>query len=142
LASFNIEDFLVLDLVHKERSIPSFPHELKIRRNHLVDLGVIERIGKGRGASYMLCRQYYVLAGKSGMYTRKRGLDRETSKELLLQHIWSNAETGSKFNELCQVLPSYSNDQIKQLLKDLKAASQIYVQGKTSASVWFPVLGV
>jgi len=142
LASFNIEDFLVLDLIHNERPIPSSPHELKIRRNHLVDLGIIERIGKGRGATYMLSRQYYILAGKSGMYTRKRGLDRETCKQLLLQHIQSSAETGSKFNELAQVLPSYSRDQIKQLLKDLKSESLIYLQGKTSSSLWLPVLDV
>lgn len=139
LVLFNTEDFLVLDLVHKECSIPSSPPELKIRLNHLVDLGVIERLGKGRGTRYMLCQQYYTLAGKSGLYTRKRGLDKETNKELLLKHIRSNAKRGSKFNELHQVLPSLSRDQIKQLLKELKSQELIHLQGKTSASAWFPV---
>ncbi len=138
LASFNTEDFLVLDLVHKECSIPSSPPELKIRLSHLVDLGIVERIGKGRGARYMLCQQYYTLAGKSGMYTRKRGLDKETNKELLLKHIRSNAKVGSKFNELHQVLPALSRDQLKQLLKELKTQGLIRLQGKTSASTWSP----
>jgi ATP-dependent DNA helicase RecG len=141
LASFNTEDFLVLDLVHKEQPIPSTPPELKFRLNHLVDLGIVERIGKGRGTRYMLCQQYYALAGKSGMYTRKRGLDKETNKELLLKHVRSNAKNGAKFNELHQVLPALSRDQIKQLLKELKTQALIHPQGKTSASTWFPGSG-
>lgn len=138
LASFNTEDLLVLDLVHKECAIPSSPPELKIRLNHLVDLGIVERIGKGRGTRYMLCQQYYSLVGKSGMYTRKRGLDKETNKELLIKHIRSNVKKGSKFIELQQVLPALSRDQIKQLLKELKSQGLIHLQGKTSASAWFP----
>lgn len=138
LASFLTEDFLVLDLVHKERSIPSSPPELKIRLNHLVDLGIIERIGKGRGARHMLCQQYYTLAGKRGTYTRKRGLDKETNKELLLKHIKLNARTGSKFNELNQVLPALSREQVRNLLRELKNKDLIHFQGKTSASIWFP----
>ena len=137
LASFNIEDFLVLDLVHKECSIPSFPSELKIRLNHLVDLGIVERIGKGRGARYMLCQQYYTLAGKSGTYTRKRGLDKETNKELLFKHLRANAKNGSKLNELQQVLPFLSRRQVQKLLLELKLESKAYVEGKTSASIWF-----
>lgn len=57
LASFNTENFIVLDLVHNERPIPSTPFELKFRLNYLVDLGIVERVGKGRGARYMLCQQ-------------------------------------------------------------------------------------
>lgn len=142
LASFNTEDFLVLDLVHHERTIPSNPPELKYRLNHLVDLGIIERIGKGRGARYMLCQQYYVLAGKSGMYTRKKGLDRGTNRELLLKHIRLNAKEGSKFSELNQVLPTLSRDQLKSLLKELKIQKLIYLQGKTSNSSWFPITNI
>ena len=138
LASFNTEDFLILDLVHNEHPIPTNPPELKSRLNHLVDLGIVERIGKGRGIRYMLCKQYYTLTGKSGAYTRKRGLDKETNKELLLRHIKSSVKTGSKFNELHQVLPALSRDQIKQLLRELKIQELIHLQGKTSASAWFP----
>ncbi len=138
LASFNTEDFLVLDLVHNERPIPSSPPELKFRLNHLVDLGIVERIGKGRGARYMLCQQYYTLAGKSGVYTRKRGLDKETSKELLYKHLRANAKNGSKFNALQQVLPFLSRSQVQKLLIELKSENKIYLEGKTSASTWFP----
>lgn len=138
LASFNTEDFLVLDLIHKECSIPASPPELKIRLNHLIDLGIIERIGKGRGARYILFQQYYLLAGKSGTYTRKQGLDKETSKELLFKHLRANAKNGSKFKELQQILPFLSRSQVQKLLIELKAENRAYVEGRTSASIWFP----
>lgn len=93
LATFSTEDFLVLDLVHKERAIPSTFLELKVRLKHLLDLGVIKRVGHGRGTKSILCRQYYKLSGQSGVYTRRRGLDKETNKELLLRHIKENAKT-------------------------------------------------
>ncbi len=138
LASFTTEDFLVIDLVHREQPIPSTPSELKIRLKHLIDLGIIECLGRGRGTQYLLCQQYYVLTKRSGIYTRKRGLDKETNKALLLKHIRSNAKMGSKFNELHQVLPSLSKDQIKQLLKELKAQGLIQLTGSTKASLWYP----
>lgn len=140
LASFNILDFLVLDLVHNEKSIPTKPPELKMRLKHLADLGIIERIGNGRSARYILCQQYYALARKSGMYTRKKGLDRETNKELLLKHIRSNSTTGAKYIELHQVLPFLSKDQLKRLLRDLKAQGLIRIKGVTKASLWFPAI--
>jgi len=86
----------------------------------------------------MLCQQYYALAGKSGTYTRKRGLDKETSKELLFKHLRANAKKGSKFNELQQVLPFLSRSQVQKLLIELKEENKAYVEGRTSASVWFP----
>lgn len=138
LASFNTLDFLALDLVHNEKPIPAKPPELKMRLNHLIDLGIIERIGNGRGARYILCKQYYALARKSGMYTRKIGLDRETNKELLLKHIRSNSTTGSKYIELHQVLPFLSREQVKRLLRDLKSLGLIQTKGATRASLWFP----
>lgn len=87
----------------------------------------------------MLCRQFYALAGKSGIYTRRKGLDKETNKELLFKHIRANAKNGSKFNELHQVLPFLSRSQVQKLLIELKSENKTYVEGKTSASTWFPV---
>lgn len=138
LASFTTEDFLVLDLVHREQSIPAAPPELKARLKLLIDLGIVECIGNGRGARYMLCHQYYTLVEKRGVYTRKLGLDKETNKELLLKHIRSNAKYGAKLFELNQVLPALSISQLQKLLKELKNQGQIYLKGKTKASLWFP----
>lgn len=48
----------------------------------------------------VLCRRYYKMTGEKGAYTRKKGLDRETNKALLLKHIEENKDTGSRLSEL------------------------------------------
>lgn len=138
LASFTTIDFLVLDYVHKEKPIPLVPPELKRQLKHLVDLGVIESIGRGKSTQYMLCQKYYLHAGKSGVYTRKRGLDRNTNKELLLKHIRASKTEGARLSDLLQVLPSLSENQVQTLLRELKSTKSIHVRGKTKAALWFP----
>jgi ATP-dependent DNA helicase RecG len=138
LASLTTIDFLVLDYVHKEKLIPSEPPEFKIRLKHLVDLGVIETLGRGRSVQYILCQKYYIHSGKSGVYTRKQGLDRDTNKELLLKHIRANKTEGARLSDLRQVLPSLSERQVQTLLSELKVAGSIHVKGKTKGGLWFP----
>lgn len=138
LASFTTIDFLVLDYVHKEKPIPLEPPDLKTQLKHLMDLGVIESIGRGRSAQYMLCQKYYLHAKKSGVYTRKRGLDRNTNKELILKHIRINSTDGARLSDLRQVLPFLSENQVQTLLRELKVTGSIHVRGKTKAGLWFP----
>ncbi len=138
IASFTATDFLVLDYVHKENPVPSDPPELKTQLKHLVGLGVIESIGRGRSVQYMLCKQYYLHAKKSGVYTRKQGLDRDTNKELLLKHIRANKVEGARLSDLCQVLPALSEKQVQNLLLELKTKELLHMRGKTKGALWFP----
>lgn len=138
LASFTLEDFLVLDLVHKEQQVPS---ELKGCLVKLRDQGIIEIIGQGKGVRYLLSRRFYQFMGKKGVYTRKRGLDRETNKKLLEKHIEENRAEGSQLRELLQVLPSLSRAQIQILLSELRAEGRIYGVGRTKAGRWYPGTG-
>jgi len=132
LSTFTAQDFLLLDLIRREQQISS---ELKPRLAQLLDQGVIERIGKGK---FVLSRQFYSFLGQRGVYTRKRGLDRETNKSLLLKHIEGNRTGGSKLDELMQVLPSLSRDQVQNLIREFRAEGKIYNVGKTSAARWYP----
>jgi ATP-dependent DNA helicase RecG len=75
------------------------------------------------------------------VYTRKRGLDRETNKALLLKHIEDNARTGATLEELRQVLPALSAASVQWLVRQLKSEGKIQVQGKTRSARWFPVGG-
>ncbi len=134
LQSFNTADFLVVHCIHKEQKVPA---KLQDRLKRLLDLGIIERIARGR---FILGKRYYVAAGKQGVYTRKRGLDRETNKALLLKHIRENTKTGSQMNEFYQVLPGLSRSQIQVLLRELKADGRICVCGSTNAALWFVVI--
>lgn len=135
LTSFSTFDFIVLDLVSRDLTVPD---GLKDRLQRLVDSGAIEIIGRGRGTKYILSRRYYEFAGKKGTYTRKRGLDRETNKALLLKHITDNRKTGCQLNELMQVLPSLSANQVRGLLKQMKAEDRIRCEGRRRSGRWYP----
>jgi ATP-dependent DNA helicase RecG len=135
--SFSTQDFLILDQVH--RGLP-VQDALKLRLPYLLETGVLELTGRGRGASYVLARRFYAITGRKGVYTRKRGLDRETNKGLLIKHISDNDKEGSRFRDLRQVLPSLSIGQLKALLRELKEENRIYSSGKTRAGLWHIVL--
>lgn len=133
VASFTTQDFLVLDLVHREQPIPP---DLRPQLAHLINLGVVESIGRGRGTRYLLSRQFYQFIDQRGVYTRKRGLDHETNKALLLKHITDNKEAGTPLGELRQVLPSLSADQIQWLLHELREEGKIHVKGQRRWARW------
>lgn len=132
LKCFSTSDFLVVNAVFREQPIAE---TLRNRIPNLLDLGVIERAGRGR---FILGRKYYAAIGERGVYTRKRGLDRETNKELLLKHIRDNAATGSRMKELLQVLPCLTRGQVRTLMHRLKQEERVRLEGATRGGKWFP----
>jgi ATP-dependent DNA helicase RecG len=135
MAAFSTDDFLVVDLVHREQAVHD---DLKSRVEHLLEQGIIERLGRGRGVRLLLSRRFYRRLGKAGVYTRKRGLNRETNKALLFRHIQDNQKEGSQLQELMQVLPSLSRDQVQKLLQDMKFEGRIHSTGYTKGARWYP----
>ena len=136
LSSFTTEDFLVLDLIHGEQPVSD---SLKSRLPGLVEKGVIEMIGRGRGTHYILSRRFYAFIGKKGVYTRKRGLDRETNKTLLLKHIVDHQSEGSQFQDLWQVLPGLTRNQVQSLLRELRLEGRIESKGYAKGARWYPI---
>jgi ATP-dependent DNA helicase RecG len=136
LATFGTEDFLVLDLVHREQPLPSY---LDARLQYLVEQSVIEKVGRGRGVRHILSRRFYKFLGKAGIYTRRRGLDRETNKALLMKHIQLSADNGAALSELQEVLPGLNRNQVQNLIRELKREGQIEIRGTTKAARWFPL---
>jgi len=61
LDQFTTEDFLVLDLLHREQPVPA---ALRPRLPSLLKLGLIESVGRGRGARYLLARGLYAHLGR------------------------------------------------------------------------------
>ena len=129
--SFEATDFITLDLINREQKLPLWAKE---RVPLLLKSGAIERIGR----KYMLSRKYYEFVDRKGVYTRKRGLDLETNKQLLLKHIRDNRDNGSRLNDLRQVLPALSRRQVQALLAALKKQNKVRMVGKTSAAKWYP----
>ena len=135
VAAFALDDFLVVDLIRRGERVPD---PLRLKVEHLLEQGIIERMGRGRGVRLLLSRRFYRHIGKAGVYTRKRGLDRETNKELLLKHIQDNRNEGSRLGELVQVLPALSYVQVQKLLQDLRKQGRIHKTGNTNAARWYP----
>ena len=132
---FSTADFLLLDHIHRERRVPD---QLQNRLQSLVEKGLVERFGRGRGVKYVLSRRYYKMVDEKGAYTRKKGLDRETNKALLLKHIKGNRNSGSRLKELMQVLPALSMPQVQTLLRELKSEGNIHAVGRTRSALWYP----
>jgi ATP-dependent DNA helicase RecG len=135
VASAREKDFLAIDLVHRDQRVS--PH-LVPRLQALVDHGVIERVGRGRGTRYLLSRRFYRFLGRAGTYTRRRGLDRETNKSLLVRHIEDSAATGTTLGELQGVLPDLSRYQVQGLLRALRDEGRVRVQGQRRWARWVP----
>ena len=131
--SLTLGDFLVLDRVRAGETIPE---TLKDRFSALVDCGVIEKTGRGRGVRYILSRALYKHVGEAGTYTRRRGLDEGHNQQLVLQHIRNSGSRGATMGEFEQVLPNKTRPQISALLKRLKASGHIRVEGKTKGARW------
>jgi ATP-dependent DNA helicase RecG len=131
LASFSTSDLLALDYVHRGEAVPP---GLKHQVQRLLDNGVIERVGLGRGVRHILSRQFYGFLGRRGAYTRERGLTRETSRALLLQHLRTfGIATITDFE---QVLPALSRSQIHSLLRSLRKEGKIRRVGEKRGSKW------
>ena len=131
LSTFHTTDLLVLDLVHRGQPIPRWARD---RIPVLRRLEVIEKVGR----DYILSRQFYEFVGRKGIYTRKRGLDRETNKALLEKHIQDNKRHGSRFREFRDVLPDLTRDQIQTLLREMKKDGLVHSIGRTHGARWFP----
>jgi ATP-dependent DNA helicase RecG len=136
LAAFDTRHLLLLAHLQQSDSVPA---EMRARAQRLTEIGVIESVGRGRGTRYMLSRQFYAAMGQRGTYTRRRGLDNEANKALLLRHIRDHPESGCPMTELQQVLPTKSRHQIRKLLYQLRDENLVQLEGARRWARWYPV---
>ena len=133
LTSFSVDDFIIIQTLFDSRVLPE---RLYANAEQLVELGILERKHNGRNRGWILARKIYETVGKAGVYTCKKGLDRETNKELLLKHIRESGENGAKISELTDVLPFLTRRQVLLLLQELRKAEIINCVGKTTNACW------
>lgn len=134
LRSFSTDDFLILDLLHREQVVPE---GLRRRLADLVHIGAVESVGRGRGTRYILSRSLYAYVGGKGTYTRRRGLDRDANKALLLKHLRDQGQEGAAISELCQVLPGESRSMVGRLLSELRDEGAVALRGKRRWARWY-----
>ena len=133
LVSFSLDDLFVIQAVYDERPIAE---RYKPAAHRLLNEGLLERAEKRGANPWMLSRKLYAAIGKSGVHTRKKGLDRETNKELLLKHISNCEPDGATMSEFLQVLPALNRRMIQTLLTSLVADGKIHHIGPTKSARW------
>lgn len=130
--SFSVEDFMVLDLLSREEPIPDV---LSGRLQGLKATGVIESVGRGRGTRYILSKRFYDFTGKRGLYTRRRGLDKEQNKTILLQHLEHYGKgTIKDFEDALSSLKSRSK--IQKMLAELAKEGKVRHVGPKKSGYW------
>jgi ATP-dependent DNA helicase RecG len=135
LRLFSTYDFLALDAICRDRPLTE---PMRARLPGLIDAGAIEVQGRGRGVRHLLSRALYAALGKKGTYTRRKGLDHETNKALLIKHLSTSAETGAPLSELCQVLPAQSTSSVQRLLRELRSEDRAVLRGSRRGARWYP----
>jgi ATP-dependent DNA helicase RecG len=133
LSGFSTLDYLALERL--EQSRPLSP-DLQDRLPRLAKVGAVEVIGRGKNAKYILAAALYASLGSKGVYTRKRGLDHDTNKALLLKHLRDQNGEGAPLSELRQVLPSLPERGVQLLLDELRSEGLIRVHGQRRWARW------
>lgn len=143
------ENFILfLEKVAKEKQISLSFEEIynleKIREHGIVtntefkkkfiDLGLIEQVGRTRGAKYILSYQYYLHKGKLGIHTRLAGLSRNQKKELVMNHLRKNGKGYMK--DFKDVFLDMDQNKINLLLQELKKAGKVGHIGSKKSGYW------
>lgn len=128
---FDVRDYLILDAIERTGVAPK---QLAERIPRLVQLGVLERLGRGR---LILSRRLHAARGRKGAYTRKRGLERPAQQELIIQHLRDAGERGAAFREFAEMFPGHTRAQIHGLLNELRSDERVHVQGMKRNARWY-----
>lgn len=131
IKSLGIRDLLIIDRLAESKSVDATDsHHLP----RLAEMGLVERAGRNK---WILSKGLYTAIGKRGAYTRKRGLDYETEKELLLRHLRERGSEGCPINELLEVLPDRTRSQVRMRLAELREEGRATVVGQRALGRWY-----
>jgi len=119
-----VKDLMFLDEIRENQ----FSDD-KEKRSKFLKLGVIEKVGRGRGMKYILSNQFYAFLDKKGEYTRKKWLGKEQQKEILREFFQQHKK--ARMQDLRDGLfeGRLSNQSINLLLNELRGEGKIYFEG-------------
>lgn len=127
------EEILELERIREEQIVtkPEF-------KKRFLDLGIIARVGKTKGAKYGLSHKYYIYQGSLGTYTRITGLSREQRKELILNHLRKNQKGFMK--DFRDAFQDMRQSNINNLLQEMKKAGKIDHVGSRRSGYWILIV--
>ncbi|MFH1255050.1 MAG: ATP-binding protein [bacterium] len=120
----NDQELIILNAIKENKKIKAS----QIAGN-LLDLELVERVGYGK---YVLSKKYYDYTNKKGEYTRRKGLDREVKKMLIIEHL-KNYKRGY-MKEFVEVLKDTPKPTITKYLNELKKDGKIEFVGNPKIS--------
>ena len=85
----------------------------------LVEVGMIEAHGTGRGRTYILSARIYRRSGGRSGYVRQAGFDRIQQRQMVLQYLEDNERIRrSEVAELCRISPHQATRLLARLVQD------------------------
>ncbi len=93
----------------------------KVENNKILEelsrAGIVEHLGSNK---FILSKRYYAAINRKGVYTRRRGLDKETNKELIIRHLkhYKKGYMKDFLDALKNVPKSTINSYLTELKKD------------------------
>jgi ATP-dependent DNA helicase RecG len=130
---FTLADLRALAAIYGDLELSP---ELRLRLPLLLETGLVERHGRGKGVKLILARSFYEMTRQSGRYTKRVGLDHETHKELLMKHLRNCDTTGAAFSTLQQVVPHLTRAHLQALLRELREEGKARMSGERRGARW------
>ncbi len=126
---FSFDELYELEQLRERKILASLRHKEKF-----FTMGIIEKVGKTSGIKYMLSHRYYTHQERPGVYTRIKGLNRSSKKQLILEHI--NKQGQAKRDEFVDAFPDLKSGDISNLLSELKNDGKIRHIGSRKFGYW------
>ncbi len=133
--ALNLQTLQVLHEVRAESRITSgragellqiAAEEARSVLNALVERGLLESRGEGKGRTYHLAAELYRQLGESAGYVRTRGFDPIQQEQMVLTFVAEHGSIGrAEAAELCRLSP----DQASRLLRRMVAAGALRMAG-------------
>jgi len=137
-----LDDLLVLNRLFLDRRLTIAEVTQTIQKGEveargvlerLVEMGLVEGRGEGRGRAYHLSAATYRRLGEKAAYVRTRGFEPLQQEQMILQYVESHGRiTRREVAELCRLSP----DQAKHLLKRLVRTTRLIKHGKFKGA-WY-----
>ena len=137
---FQLEDLLTLHEIRLERRITTQRaaelfqvdrHEARFSLNRLVERGLVETRGDGKGRTYHLSAALYSRFGERVQYVRTRGFDKIQQEQMVLTFVGRHGSiTRREASELCQI----DSERASRLLRRLRDEGKLDMLGERRSS--------
>ena len=122
-----LQDLLLLNHLWLERRTTNLdasaviqhpPAETRRHLLRLVEMGLVETRGRGKGQSYLLSSATYRRLGLESQYVRQRGFEPLQQEQLVLQYVEAHGRiTRREVAELCKIGPAQATRLLRRLVQ-------------------------